>query len=172
MDPQSVHTKFFKVIYRFFYYRDVDKEEIEDLCQETFFRFFNKYTLENLTEIQITKILYTIARNVWREWLRKMTATKTEELFKDDGAYDLILESSEDGDNPDLEGERAQLIEAINNLNPTLRTVLTMRFVEGKTRREIAEHLGTKEKYVHIYQQRGIKALQKILKTVSPSAHT
>jgi RNA polymerase sigma factor (sigma-70 family) len=176
VDPQSAHAQNYSLLYRFFYYRDVDAGDIEDLCQETFYRFFSKYDCSQLDSLRITKTLYAIARNVWREWLRSEVASRTVELDDDDGAYGADFNAFTE-EEPSLEMDdvqRGMLIKAIKTLNPTLRTVLTMRFLEGKTRSAIAEHLGTKEKYVHIYQQRGIKALQKALalSAVSPLAHT
>jgi RNA polymerase sigma factor (sigma-70 family) len=171
LDPRHVHATHFKAVYRFFYYREVDGEEIEDLCQDTFFRFFQKYGQQELDTVRISKTLYVIARNVWREWLRLQRRTQTEALFEDE-LYAATFEAFGEEElekQPVIGGE--ELRAAIAELNPTLRTVITLRFLEGKTRQEVADALGTKEKYVHIYQQRGIKALQKLL-AVSPLSHT
>lgn len=166
MSPEELFRQKFALIYRFFYYKDVNKEDIEDLSQEVFVRFFAKYDSFRLSEERCVKTLYRIARYIWLEWLRALdqsTVSFNEEMDFVESYEEFQDESSEDNE------QRTQLLEYIKGLNPTLKKVITLRFIHGKTRKEIAEEMSIKEKYVHIYQQRGIRLLQKMAsKTVSP----
>ncbi len=161
---QRIYSAHFKPLYKYFAYRDLSGPDCEDACQEVFLRFFQKYSAGPLSETGQSKILYTIARNVYLEQLRKLTKHAHNELFEDDlpegHEWTQFVEEEQSPQGEDL---RAELIQAIAQLSPALRQVLEMRFIEGLTRREIAEKLNTKEKYVHIYQQRAIKQLQKVV---------
>jgi RNA polymerase sigma factor (sigma-70 family) len=174
MQPEEVYSTKFDSVYKFFYYKDVDADEIEDLTQETFLRFYQKYDPTQLEDTQIAKILYTIARNIWKEWLRGLSKNRTEELF-DTVDYALPFEEFTDEiqDQDAWQHERGALISAIKECNPTMRSVLTLRFIEGKTRKEIAELLSIKEDHVYTYQKRGVKMLQKMASgAVPPQSHT
>jgi RNA polymerase sigma-70 factor (ECF subfamily) len=169
VDPQRiVFDRHFPVLFKYFSYRDLGKADCEDACQEVFLRFFQKYTIEHLDEVACAKILYVIAHNVYREWVRSAVKHSSLALLDTDlpegSSWETYVEEVE---SPEGQLYQEELRAAIAQLSPNLRQVIELRFFEGLTRREIAEKLNTKEKYVHIYQQRGIKALQKL---VSPSA--
>ncbi|MBU6389856.1 RNA polymerase sigma factor [Patescibacteria group bacterium] len=171
MTTQQLYEANFSSIFRYFYYKDLSKEEAEDLTQETFLRFYRGYAVQDRSETECRKILFGIAKNLLKGWFTEQSHRSSIEL-RDDFPIPLepnILNS--DQAEECLEEQLPLLKEAIAKLNPTLRTVITLRFVEGMTRQEVAQKLGTKEKYVHIYQQRAIKALRKIVgSSVSPRA--
>lgn len=173
MDPAVIYHQHFRAVYRFFYYRDVDAGDIEDLVQETFIRFFGKYSSHNLSDERITKTLYAIARNVWREWLRSIQNHRTVELLDFDGLTDTLADYQEDQSEEDWTAEREVLSAALTTLSPNIADVLRLRFLEGLTRSETAKRLDMKEDTVHTYQKRGIQQLQaKLGKPVPPSSHT
>lgn len=161
----------FSKIYKFFYYKFVLKDEIEDLVQDAFMRFYKNYEpwLEKRPD-DCQKLLYGICRNVYREWVRKAVKEKNvsfideyeyediENLSAED-EYLFSLESPEESINIDLELIKKHLDE----LSENIRLVLQYRFLEGKSRKETAELLNIAEKDVHTYQKRGIKYLKKIL---------
>jgi len=159
----------FKPLYKYFVYRDVSGSETEDLCQEVFLRFFAKYDHETLEKDEQSKILYTIAKNVYREWLRQVSKG-TFSLLESDLPETAVWESFIDEVETTTDDSFFDALHlAIGTLNPTLRQVIELRFLQMKTRAEVAEILNTKEKYVHIYQQRALKQLQK---AVSLQAYT
>jgi len=173
MSPEDAYTSIFPALFRYFYYRNISKEETEDLAQETFLRFFKKYDSTKYSLEECRKITYGIASNVYKEWLRSIQHTSNYELHEDFPLPDKHEELCDDTSEEYLEKHLPLLHAAIDQLAPTLKQVITLRFIEGLTRKEVAERLNTKEKYVHIYQQRAIKSLQKILGTsaVSPSSY-
>ena len=72
MNEKDLFDSLFPVIYRYFYYKQVSRDEIEDLAQDTFLRFFAKYPTSNLAEEESRKIIFGIAKNVYREWVKLM----------------------------------------------------------------------------------------------------
>jgi len=169
MDPREAYDKNFACIYRYFYYRGAPGADAEELCQETFLRFFQKYRPVDLDELGVRKIVYKIAANVYKEWVRERVQLPVYELDRDFP----IPEVEEEDDPFEFSDDcRESLLAAIEQLHPTMKTVLTMRFVEGKTRREVAEVLSIKEKDVHTYQKRGIRMLREKLAAVPLPAYT
>jgi len=163
MGQEEVYHQHFRRIYRYFYYKDVKPPvEVEDLVQDVFCRYFAKYDCTKQSTDEIRKILYGIAQNIYREWIRKILSEKTTEL-NDDIDYSNDDVDYDEGYAERLNKFRQDIQEAVKQLNPTLRTVITMRYLEGCTRKEVAEKLKIKEKHVHVYQRRGLKALEKII---------
>ncbi len=119
-----------------------------------------------MAELEPTKILYGIAKNRYKEWVRALPRNQMLELNENEP--DISLEQLIDEEfEAKLDQFREELHSAIKQLNPTLRDVMRMRYLENMTRKEVAEKLGIKEKHVHVYQRRGITALQKIIKATS-----
>lgn len=162
MNFEDVYKSNFSRVYKFFYYKFVNKDYIEDLAHDVFMRFYIKYGYRQVFQSdEASKILYGISNNIFKEWVRKSYKEKRVD-FEDNYIYSL--EDFLDKDYAEKkESQKKQIIEALNNLNPTVKYVLEARFLYGLTRKEIAEKLGVKEKDVHTYQKRGIKYLKKAL---------
>lgn len=162
MHAEGVYRARFKPLYRYFYYKNIRHADIDDLVQDTFLRFFERYDVATLNETDCAKLLYGFARNIYLEWVRKHANHPIAELNED-----FPDESTEnDWENTsanDLSDNRKELLAAIEELNPTLRKVIQLRFLEGKTRRETADLLSIEPKHVHVYQRRAIAALKKTL---------
>lgn len=75
MDLEEQYDK----IYRYCYFRLRNRETAEDITQETFLRYFEKYNL-NTTE-KAVKCLYTIARNLCIDEYRRKPLLSLEESF-------------------------------------------------------------------------------------------
>lgn len=75
MDLEEQYDK----IYRYCYFRLRNRETAEDITQETFLRYFEKYDLT--TTEQAVKCLYTIARNLCIDEYRRKSLLPLEESF-------------------------------------------------------------------------------------------
>ncbi len=164
MTETQIYDQNFKRIYRFLYYKSVKPpQEIEDVVQEVFLLFFAKYDCTKMSEVEAAKILFGITKNKYKEWVRASIKHQTFELFDNNHADETFEDYVDEEYEYRLDSFRHKAHSAIKLLNPTLRQVMTMRFIDGLTRHEIAEKLGIKEKHVHVYQRRGIAALQKMI---------
>lgn len=184
MNFEGFYKQSFQKVYRFFYYKSVDTSIIEDLTQESFIRFYKKYNQKQLDEVESIKIIYGIARNVYREWVRKSISEKTVSLIdninyeSDDEqeSYEIEAFAEEESEfDKQLTEKMDSIKDCLNELNEKVRLVLQYRFMESKSRKEVAEILKISEKDVHTYQKRGIKYIKKILEKrekLSPSSHT
>lgn len=158
---EEAYRENFTRLYRFFYYRSVAKDECEDLLQEVFLRFHKSFGLKELAADEAAKILFGIARNVYREWVRNQIRNQHGE-FDDAIEYlGTVEEYCDDGFEATLVELQSDLKKGMETLGDSVRQVIELRFIEGKTRAETAAITGMSEKQVHVYQRRGIATLQK-----------
>jgi len=159
----------FKGVFRFFYYKSVDLQSIEELCQETYMRFWNSYKTYLEDFVQSKKIIYGIALNVYREWVR--SSIKQNNLALEDYWTQLAEEDqitsvdhwhSNDYEQKHLELKQ-RLKQAIAKLPEKQRLVLEYRFLQCLSRKETAAKMNTSEENVYTYQKRAIKTLQQII---------
>lgn len=85
MDMEDQYDK----IYRYCYFKLHHRETAEDITQETFLRYFEKYNCA--TAEQTLKCLYTIARNLCIDEYRRRPAVPLEESLQDDSKEEQIL---------------------------------------------------------------------------------
>jgi RNA polymerase sigma factor (sigma-70 family) len=162
----------FPKAYRYFYYKSVEKAYIEDLAHEVYIRFYQKYSSEATSLEECMKILYGICRNVYREWVRKQVSEKSVPLI-DNLKYEIYDDQSynhevfeDDSFDKKVTLMKKEMKKAVAGLNGRLRLVLEYRFLQGKTRKEVAEILKINEKDVHTYQKRAIKYLKTRFKDI------
>ena len=118
MDIEEQYDK----IYRFCYYRVKHKETAEDLTQETFLRFLKSPYEERGERI---RYLYTIARNLCTEEMRRERA----EALPDD--------VSDEGLEAEKAGEKAQVNLALGRMSEEDRELLILRYMNEESLRDI-----------------------------------
>ncbi|CAN5182630.1 RNA polymerase sigma factor SigW [soil metagenome] len=138
-----------------------DREEAEDLAQETFVRVFNNIGRYD-SQWKFSSWIFKIANNLGIDTLRRRKL-KTVSI---DGAPDALTADETEAssiqlasEDPDPE-ERLEAVElgdeieqAIGELRPEYRTAILLRHVEGRPYEEIAQimeiPLGTVKTYIH-----------------------
>ncbi len=166
---QELYTSSFKGVFRFFYYKSVQFDQIEELCQEVYLRFWDAYQNKLQDTEQCKRILYGIALNVYREWVRSNTKNSFisleyywENLLEEDKINSIDNWCSLEYDQQQEELKQ-KLRWAINQLPEQQRKVLEYRFIHGMTREETARKMNMPVDNVHTYQKRAIKSLKEIL---------
>ena len=157
---EEFYNQSFKNTFRFFYYRGVAFSDIDDLSSECYIRFYQKYQEKLSDNIESRKVLSGIAGNILKEWQRKTFGHKIVELddnISDDQLYDFY---SRDDFDDDFGKKQLMLHDTIKSLNPVVKQVLELRFLQNKSRKETAELLQINEDQVHTYQKRGVKYLK------------
>jgi RNA polymerase sigma-70 factor (ECF subfamily) len=111
--------------------------DAEDLVQETFVRIF-KYRRRYRPASRFTTFLYFVARNAWRDHVRRMTR-------RDRLAQGLTREAevaAQSSPQPDAAGRgRLDLETALLGLSPKLREVVVLNGIQGLSYQEVAEVL-------------------------------
>ena len=161
MTFEYIFNNLYSSLYKYFYYKLVDKSEIDDLIQESFSIFYNKYYKKDITIESSQKLLYAICNNVYKQWITKLSKRK-EHLTYSSKVLEFSFEDFTDNEYENkLDKYKEELKQKIEKLNPMIKQVLILRFYEGKSREEIAKILNISESDVHTYQKRGVKYLKK-----------
>lgn len=137
-----------------------EKEQVEDLVQETFVKAFDNLNTYS-TNYAFSTWLYRIATNHTIDYLRKKklkTLSIDEPMKTKDGEMEMQLEDESAGTDRDIIRKQRQKIvqKAIDNLPEKYRKVIEMRHMEEKSYKEIAKvldlPLGTVK--AHIFRAR------------------
>lgn len=154
---ETMYMTYSDQIYRFLYWQTNDPGLAEDLTSDTFMKAwraresFDKGTNEKAW-------LYRIARNTltdhWRK-KREVAAEDIDELsFYDDGVAERI----------DRELEAKLLAKALAKLPEKLRQVVSLRFIQRLSAKEVAKIVETSEGNVRLLQYRALAKLKGYLK--------
>nr|WP_275444791.1 RNA polymerase sigma factor [Paenibacillus sp. ACRRX] len=143
-------------IQKYCYWRVRNEEESRDLTQETFYRFcrsIDKYTNKG----KCRAYLYTIARNLCKDHLRKWKPSLSWEETDAAADYGTLQQSSTIED----QVEREQLVHELLQLLPEeQRELVFMRFCLDLTFREIAHTTGVNVCMVQYRVKSGLNLLR------------
>ena len=159
---ESVYTDNVEKLYKFFYFKVLDKQLAEDMTSDTFIAYAEKF--EGLEKNRVTheKYLYGIARNVFNGYLRekyKQPETLTDEI--DD--FSRFVED----ENAEIEEMSIQdrAIKFINMLPPKQRIVATLRLIDGLTPTQISVKINKSVNYVKVTLRRALRRLEELVAT-------
>jgi RNA polymerase sigma-70 factor, ECF subfamily len=147
----------FSIIYRMIR----DREQAEDLAQETFVRVFNNIDRYD-PRYKFSSWIFKIATNLTIDWIRR----KELDTVSIDGSRNAVtaeqieatsITIASQDENPEELLEAKELGEeietAISRLRPEYRAAILLRHVDGREYQEIAEilalPLGTVKTYIH-----------------------
>ena len=147
----------FSIIYRMIR----DREQAEDLAQETFVRVFNNIDRYD-SRYKFSSWVFKIATNLTIDWIRRREVETVSidgsrnALTSDEIEATSITLASKD-ENPEelLEAKQlgAEIEAAISRLRPEYRAAILLRHVDGREYQEIADilslPLGTVKTYIH-----------------------
>jgi RNA polymerase sigma-70 factor (ECF subfamily) len=150
-----------KTVYRFIYFKVQNRQEAEDITQETYVRTLSYLKRHNAKVEEYTGFLKTTALNILRDRWRK----------KKRWALDVSLEAvnpKETAVDDDMEvyTQRAIVQEALNRLNEEQRTVIELRILKGYSTKETARIMEKKEGTIRVLQYRALKNLSAILENM------
>jgi RNA polymerase sigma-70 factor, ECF subfamily len=152
-----------------------DPARFAELYEANFYRVYgyiarrvhNRTTAEDLTADVFQKALAGLANFDWRgipfaAWLLRIAANVMVDEWKRAAKEEPVEEFPDPAGDPDFEqiDQRARLFRAVEKLPSAQRRVVQMRFVEGKSVREIAQQLGRTEGAVKQLQFRALQTLR------------
>ena len=136
----------------------VGPTEAEDCLQETYMSALRAYPRLRHGD-NLRAWLYTIAHNTVIDHYRtRKPTTALEDVQLSQPDYSEAVESE-----IDLAVEMKTIKVAMRNLTTDQQQVLTLRFIDGMSNNEIAQHLGKREGAIRALQMRGLQALAKQL---------
>ena len=149
-----------------FVYRYVGSEDAEDITQNVFVNIWKNIKKFDRNR-KFKTWIFSIAKNASLDWLKKKKPLAFSDFQNEEGE-NLLAESIVDSSplpeelfsQSDL---NRKLSEVIKKLNPNYRIVLTLRYNDHFTFREIAETLGESLDTVKSRHRRALNTLKKFL---------
>lgn len=154
---EEICTATWRELYHFVYYKVQNREEAQDITQETYARAIAYLEKHRNTVLDYRNYLKTIAMNILRDqWRKKQRGERVdaEEVYS--------LEMGE-GDFTDEVNERTVVEEALKQLTAKQQEVITLRIIKGYSAADTARIMGCKEGTVRVIQYRALQALSELL---------
>lgn len=148
-------------VFRFCLFRVSSREQALDLTQEVFVRLWQSQIEEK--EISNPRaFLFTVARHVIIDWYRKKKPISLEGLSENDDQDSFEVSDESTVVSRELEVEGRFVIDKIDELGPSYRDAVYLRFVEGLSPDEIGKILGMSVNATSVRINRGIQELRKL----------
>lgn len=159
-DIASIYDNNFERIYKFFYYKTLNKDIAEDLTSDTFLTFVNLLN-EHKDINNINAFLYGVAKNIFMQYLRKKYQEGIPFSSMPEDFEDYTAEVVRENENAETSEER--LLKVLDKIPSKQRDVIYLRFIEKLSLEEITVRLGKDMNYVKTTQKRGLKSLKQAL---------
>lgn len=156
--------RYLKRVYNFAYRFTGNRQEAEDLTQETFLRAWKRIKTFD-TRRSFKTWLMTITKNACIDTLRKKRTVPFSDLERRGELLLAVLADPRELIDAKLERKSvlAPLADAVQQLSQAYREVLTLRFRDELTFREIAKELGEPLHTVKSRNRRALAALRRLL---------
>ncbi|MDD3653573.1 MAG: RNA polymerase sigma factor [Desulfotomaculaceae bacterium] len=145
-------------LYRFIYFKVQNREEAEDITQETYVKTLTYLQKHQALQGNFLGFMKTVALNVlrdrWRQKKRRGAPVNFEEINPEETAH---------MDHQKAVAQRLQLENALAKLSEDQRTVLDLRIIKSYSVAETAKLTGKTEAAVRTAQYRALQGLAKIL---------
>ncbi|MQC26298.1 MAG: sigma-70 family RNA polymerase sigma factor [Chloroflexi bacterium] len=155
----SIYDTYVDEIYRFIYFRVEDQPTAEDITSTVFLRAW-----ENLGGFEIRKApfkawIYHIARNAVIDHYRASKSNTSLEAIHNvaDAGATSVTQPVETL----VEGEK--LAKLLPELTEDQRNVLVLKFVQGYSKKEVADALGKRQGAIRALQMRALQALAQLM---------
>jgi len=162
-DPNNflaLYDRYFSRVYNYMRYRSPDTYTADDLTSQTFEQALAKIDSYNPQKAPFAAWLFTIARNLVNDSLRRK---KRIEWVSLDHVKGTPFQSTSPEEQAELSDEQQRLVSALKTLPAKKCDLLALKFAGEMTNREIARITGMSEQNVGVTLHRSIKKLRKRL---------
>lgn len=142
-------------IYRFLFVHVRDVETAEDLTSETFMKAWKNIGSYDFRHPR--GWLYAIARNSLTDYWRKKKSVPIDETM------DVADERPGNDEVMDKKMEKIRVAKCLSKLPQDMKSVVTLRFMQGYSVKQTAEALDMSESNVRVIQYRALKKMKKVL---------
>lgn len=151
----QIYNEYVDKIYRYVFFKVSDQQVAEDLASNTFLKCWEYIKVEQKEISNIRAFLYRIARNLVIDYYR--ARIKTTELSAAAGLDDQKLPLADViSTNQDIN----ILLKALSKLPDDYNDLITLRYIEEYSVKEISELLGKTENNVRVSLHRAIQTLK------------
>jgi len=150
----EAYDAYAEALFRKCYFSVRDRELAHDIVQETFTRTWN-YLCEGRRIDYFRAFLYRTANNLIVDTIRRKRSVSLDALIEDVG----IEVRDEHATNPENQASAQEVLNRLHILDDMYERVIRLRYLEGKTPRDIALQLGVSENVVFVRLHRGLRRL-------------
>lgn len=155
---EEICSSTWEPLYRFIYYRVQNRQEAEDVTQETYVRALS-HIRKSGVKIDayisyLKKISLNILKDKWRKKKRRGTRVNLEAINPDETAVP---------DSTEAVAQRQMIEKALSQLKEEQRMVIELRIIKGYSAAETARIMNKKEGTVRVLQYRALHTLASIL---------
>lgn len=148
-------------VYRFIFYRVADEQTAEDLTSQLFLKAWDNLDRYQARGLPFSAWLFRIARNLVIDYYRtrkETVALEPNATMKPDPAANVakMIERK-------LEGEWVRSM--LHHLTADQREVLTLKFINGLSTKEVATVMRKGEGAIRALQMRGLQALAELMRS-------
>jgi len=152
-----IYEKYFSLIYSFIAKECHSAEDSKDLTQDVFFKLWkSRHTLPKLESLK--NYLFIIARNTFIDYIRRKI---NQRVFEELTTHTAIEVSDIEINDQELIDE---LIKYSKEMPEKRLEVFKLRWIEGKSRKEIAEQMGISIITVDIHIRKALQFLKEKVK--------
>jgi RNA polymerase sigma-70 factor (ECF subfamily) len=150
-------------LYRFIYYKVQNREEAEDITQETYVKTLNYVQKKNISPESFLGFMKKVSLNVIRDRWRQKKRGGVLVNF-----HEINPEETATMDQQNEIAQRILLESALARLSEEQRNILDLRIIKGYSAAETAKRVGKTEVAVRTAQYRALQALAQILDDEAP----
>jgi len=148
-----------EALYRYIYFKVQNREEAEDITQETYIKAISYIQKNNIKIESFISYLKVVSMNVlrdrWRKSKRKGIAINLDALNPEETAID---------DPTEVFAQNEVIENALKQLTEEQHMVITLRIIKGYSVADTAKLMDKKESNIRVLQHRALQNLTKILK--------
>lgn len=164
----AIFDKYFSTIHNFIYHRTGNKQLAGDLCSDAFLKAYLHLDNFKWKGIGLSSWLFRIANNEINQHFRRQTITGKifrlfqlhEQTFQDNFQFKSKLEQTEDKN--ELDEKFKFVLLCLKKLPIKYQEVLSLRYFEEKSIKEIADILQKNEGTVKSLLSRGLRQLKEL----------
>lgn len=157
----SAYEEYGDAIFRYCFFQTRSRELALDMSQDTFTKTWEYLNRGNDIE-NIKAFLYRVAKNIIIDYRRKKKSSSLDELLDEGFDYE---EEEDEMERQETSFEAKQAVLALDDLKDQDKEILTMRFIDSLSVKEIAQKLGMTENNISVRIHRGLQKLNDILHT-------
>ncbi|MEK7098538.1 MAG: RNA polymerase sigma factor [Patescibacteria group bacterium] len=166
-DYLEAYETYSEVLFRHAFFRVSNREKALDIVQDAFLKVWD-YVQGGGEVDQYKAFLYRIVNNLIIDEYRKKKSSSLDEILENDtGEMESKLSEGSAREVEEEFDERDALIKIrarIPELPDTYRDVITLRYIDGFTPKEIATMIGISENVVSVRLHRGTHKLRELCK--------
>jgi RNA polymerase sigma-70 factor (ECF subfamily) len=158
-DIKKLCSDTWEQLYRFVYYKVQNREEAEDITQETYIKAISYIQKNNVNIDKYVSFLKAISLNVLRDRWRRSKRLGASVNFDDINPAEAAVD-----DYSEILAQREVVENALNRLNEEQRTIIELRILKGYSVADTAKKTAKTESNVRVLQHRALQILANLLK--------